>query len=77
MRFHGEAWDLYQHARAELAKHGLVYQDDKGMIRPRPEAAIARDARTAFLRALRELRLDVEPPQQRFGGRGITYEQLR
>ena len=28
------------------------------MIRPRPEAAIARDARTSFLRAVRELRLE-------------------
>ena len=60
-----EAWDLYQHARAELAKHGLTYTDDKGMIRPRPEAAIARDARVGFLRAVRELKLDVEPPNRR------------
>jgi len=57
-----EAWDLYQHARAELATNGLTFTDAKGMIRARPEAAIARDARTSFLRALRELKLDVEPP---------------
>ena len=57
-----EAWDLYQTARAELAKNGLTFTDAKGMIRARPEAAIARDARTSFLRALRELKLDVEPP---------------
>jgi len=31
------------------------------MVRARPEAAIARDARTSFLRALRELKLDVDP----------------
>lgn len=73
-----EAWDLYQFARAELAKHGLTYTDDKGMIRPRPEAAIARDARTSFLRAVRELKLDVEPPKPpRVGGIGITWEQLQ
>ena len=66
-----EAWDLYQYARAELAVHGLTYTDDKGMIRPRPEAAIARDARTSFLRAVRELKLDVEPPKPpRVGGIG-------
>ena len=58
-----EAWDLYQHARAELAKHGLTYTDDRGMIRPRPEAAIARDTRTSFLRAVRELKLDIPPPK--------------
>jgi P27 family predicted phage terminase small subunit len=57
-----EAWDLYQHARAKLATNGLTFTDNKGMIRARPEAAIARDARTSFLRALRELRLNVDPP---------------
>jgi phage terminase small subunit len=67
----GEAWDLYQLARAERAKHGLTFADDKGMIRARPEAAIARDARTSFLRAVRELKLDVEPPKPpRVGGIG-------
>ena len=66
-----EAWDLYQYARAELAKYGLTFADDKGMIRARPEAAIARDARTSFLRAVRELKLDVEPPKPpRVGGIG-------
>lgn len=65
----GEAWDLYQFARAELAKH--TYEDGKGMIRPRPEAAIARDARTSFLRAVRELKLDVAPRKPpRIGGIG-------
>ena len=57
-----ESWDTYQHARAELTKRGLTFTDAKGMIRARPEAAIARDSRTSFLRALRELKLDVEPP---------------
>jgi len=56
-----EAWDLYQLSRCELAKHGLTFEDDKGMIRARPEAAIARDARTSFLRAMRELNLKIEP----------------
>jgi P27 family predicted phage terminase small subunit len=57
-----EAWDLYRHALTELNKHGLTFTDAKGMVRARPEAAIARDARTSFLRALRELRLNVDPP---------------
>jgi P27 family predicted phage terminase small subunit len=57
-----EAWDLYQRANSDLAKKGLTFTDAKGMIRARPEASIARDARTSFLRALRELKLDVEPP---------------
>src|SRR5258705_13310070 len=57
-----ESWDTYQYARTELTKHGLTFTDNKGMVRARPEAAIARDARTSFLRALRELRLNVDPP---------------
>ena len=69
-----EAWDLYQHARIELAKHGLTYTDGKGMVRARPEAAIARDARTSFLRAVRELKLDVEPPKPpTYGGGGEAF----
>src|SRR5262249_24073949 len=57
-----EAWDLYQRANTELAKNGLTYVDPKGMVRANPAAAISRDARTSFLRALRELRLNVEVP---------------
>jgi len=57
-----ESWDRNQQAREALAQHGLTYTDDKGMIRARPEVAIERDARTSYLRALRELKLDVEPP---------------
>jgi phage terminase small subunit len=72
-----EAWDRKEQARAALNEHGLSYVDDRGMVRARPEVAVERDSRVAYLRAMRELKLDVEPPQQRFGGRGVTYEQLR
>jgi phage terminase small subunit len=73
-----EAWDRKEQARQALVEHGLSYTDDKGMIRARPEVQIERDARTAFLRALRELNLDVEPPKPpRYGGIGITWEQLQ
>jgi phage terminase small subunit len=57
-----EAWDRYQQARESIAQHGLTYVDGKGMIRSRPEVQIERDARVAFLRAMRELNLAVEPP---------------
>jgi P27 family predicted phage terminase small subunit len=59
-----EAWDRYQQARMALAEHGLTFTDEKGMVRARPEAAIERDARTAFARLVRELDLDVEPPSE-------------
>jgi phage terminase small subunit len=57
-----EAWDLSQVARQALAKQGLSYKDQKGMWRSRPEVAIARDARNAYLRAVRELKIDASPP---------------
>jgi P27 family predicted phage terminase small subunit len=57
-----EAWDVYRVASDDLKKHGLVYADPRGMIRARPETSIARDARTSFLRALREMHLDDDPP---------------
>jgi hypothetical protein len=57
-----ESWDRNQQAREALTKHGLTYEDSKGMIRARPEVAIEHDARTSYLCALRELDLQVEPP---------------
>jgi phage terminase small subunit len=73
-----EAWDRKEEARAALNEHGLSYVDDRGMIRQRPEVAVERDSRTAYLRAMRELKLDAEPPKEkRLGGIGITYEQLQ
>jgi hypothetical protein len=47
-------------SRRELAKHGLSYTDDKGMIRARPECSIERTSQIAFLRAVRELNLQVK-----------------
>lgn len=56
-----EAWDRKEQAREALAKHGLTYTDDKGMVRARPEVAIERDARTAYMRGMRELELRTDP----------------
>lgn len=50
-------------AREAISEHGMSYTDGKGMVRARPEVAICRDARTQFLRSLRELGLnDTEDP---------------
>jgi P27 family predicted phage terminase small subunit len=57
-----EAWDRKEEARKALKQHGLVYQDDKGMFRPRPETQIERNSMIMFLRGIRELGLKVEPP---------------
>src|SRR5258705_11048556 len=56
-----EAWDLSQLARRALSK-GLSYKDAKGQWRARPQVAIARGARTAYLRAGQELKSDISPP---------------
>ncbi|MXO58894.1 hypothetical protein GRI89_04985 [Altererythrobacter salegens] len=53
------ALDRMTEAREELAKHGgLVFTDGSGVIRLHPCEAVERNARVAFIRALRELGLD-------------------
>lgn len=53
------AWDRMEQARQILAEEGITFYDPK-LNRPcqRPEVAVERDSRIAFLRALRELDLD-------------------
>lgn len=57
-----EAWDRCLQAREAIAEHGITYADRFGSPRARPEIAIERDSRIAFVRTLRELGLDVNPP---------------
>lgn len=57
-----EAWDRKEEARKALSKHGLTFTDDHGMIRPRPEVQIERNALATYFRGLRELNLKLEPP---------------
>lgn len=59
-----EAWDRCEQAREVLAREGLIYADRFGQPRARPEVAIERDSRIAFARLLRELALDVAPPEE-------------
>lgn len=59
-----EAWDRGEEAREILATEGLTYDDRFGQPRARPEVAIERDSRIAFARMLRELALDVAPPEE-------------
>jgi len=53
-----QSWDRYQQAREILRKEGLTFSDRLGNVRARPEVKIEVDARTAYLRAMRELGLD-------------------
>ena len=59
-----ETWDRLTQAREVIAEKGLTFQDRFGTPRARPEVAIERDSRTAFMRAVRELDLDLDEPTQ-------------
>ena len=67
-----ETWDRLTQAREVIADKGLTFNDRFGTPRARPEVAIERDSRTAFMRAIRELDLDVEPPTQPARPRALT-----
>ena len=59
-----EAWDRGQEAREAITKYGAVYIDRFEQPRARPEVAIERDSRIAFARLVRELALDIDPPEE-------------
>jgi hypothetical protein len=59
-----EAWDRGVVANEALRKLGLTYNDKYGCPHPRPEAAIARDSAVIFARLIRELQLDIAPPDE-------------
>ena len=67
-----EAWDRCCQAREVIDDKGLTFEDRFGAPRTRPEIGIERDSRLAFLRAVRELDLDVEPPSQPGRPRALT-----
>jgi P27 family predicted phage terminase small subunit len=56
-----EAFDRAQSARAKIDKTGLMYFDRFKSPKPHPLIACERDARAAYLQALKQLCLDVEP----------------
>ena len=58
-----QAWDRAEQAREALARRGLTFEDRFGAPHPRPEIAIERDSRIAFARLIREIDLDVTPPE--------------
>ena len=57
-----EALDRMRQAQAQLAEDGLTTVDRYGGVQAQPAVAIERDSRNAFLRAMRELGLDLEAP---------------
>jgi phage terminase small subunit len=67
-----ESWDTAAAAQAIIDKEGLTFTDRWGQPKPRPEVAIANNARITFARMTRELALDVGTPDDsrppRLGG---------
>jgi hypothetical protein len=57
-----EFWDRGVDARVVIQREGMTYVDRFGAPHPRPEVVIEQNARIGFLRALRELALDVSLP---------------
>jgi phage terminase small subunit len=62
LRLACETFDRGERAREVLSRRGLTYLDARRNPRPRPENAIVRDCSIVFARLLRELRLDLGPP---------------
>jgi phage terminase small subunit len=58
----GQQWDRAAKARKVLEKEGLTQKNRFGEVKQRPEVSIERGATITFSRLIRELRLDVEPP---------------
>jgi phage terminase small subunit len=58
-----EAWDRKEAARTAIVREGLVFTDRFGSPKPRPEVAVQRDAEIVFARLPRELKLDIDPPE--------------
>lgn len=57
-----ESWDKFTDCQKILEKEGLTYKDRFGQPHARPEVKIMNDSKVIFCRCLRELNLDVEPP---------------
>jgi len=58
----GEAWDRYEQAREIVDAEGCIVRDRFKQPKKHPACGIELDARTAYLRAMRELGLDADPP---------------
>ena len=56
-----EAFDRMRGAQEQLAKDGVTFRDRWGKPRMHPAVTVERDARAAWLAALKQLNLDLEP----------------
>jgi P27 family predicted phage terminase small subunit len=57
-----EAFDAMREAQTLIERDGLTLKDRFGQVRLNPAALSLRDSRTALLRSLRALNLDIQTP---------------
>jgi len=60
----GECWDRAAECRKVVKKDGKTFRDRHGILRQHPLLKIEFDSRNQFMRSLRELGLDVDPPAE-------------
>jgi len=63
-----ETWDRIVEARIEVEKKGQFFVDRWNQPRENPAAKSERDQKVVFARLLRELNLDIAPPDSRLPG---------
>lgn len=68
-----ESLDRCRQAREYVDKYGMSYGDPAKNPKMRPECLVQRDQAVLFARLIRELNLDVEPPQETRIPRGGRY----
>ena len=69
LEFACDSFDRMVQAREVLRKEGLTIDTRDGAKKRHPAADVERDSRTSFLRAVRELDLDADPPKETPGWR--------
>lgn len=72
-----EAWDQAQAAREVISQEGSTYNDRFGAPHARPEVKVQHDAKNTYMRALRELDLDLQEPPPPAGRRPPSLRSNR
>ena len=72
-----EAWDRAETARRKVKREGMFYTDRFGQPKPHPGVDVERKARDQFRLLLRELGLDVAPPNENRAPGPATNANLR
>jgi P27 family predicted phage terminase small subunit len=60
-----EAWDRARDCRQAIERDGVTVRDRFDQVRPHPLLPAERDARAAFLQAVKHLHLDIAIPEPR------------